>query len=221
MATYNAFPEANINDVGSVSSTHDCFGHMLSSSSHTLVGEQINSVTFKMHLAVATSSTDIVYCRLYHKDGTLVHTFGSITLGNIATTATKYTFSTALPSSINLGADHVFVIESTDYDNIKIAQRDEDVSPNGHRARGVSGSDFDLDTGKDVWISVDYGIVNQTIEIGYDGTPINPQQTIEIGYDDPNQTIEIGYDDGTAWKWWIGMRGKRRYGNKVIRRISL
>ena len=32
-------------------------------------------------------------------------------------------------------------------------------------------------------------------------------------------------DTGTGsvdnWKWWLGMRGKRRYGNKAIKRISL
>ena len=52
---------------------------------------------------------------------------------------------------------------------------------------------------------------DQTIEIGYDGTPT-----------DPDQTIEIGYDDGSiGWKWWIGMRGKRRYGNKAIQRLRI
>ena len=157
MATYNAFPEANINDVGSTSSTHPCFGYMISSTDHDLVGESIQSVTFKMHMQTASSSTNPVYCRLYQSDGTLVHTFGSITESGIGTTATKYTFSSSLPSSVSLHQNHIFVIESSAYDNIKIAQRDEDVSPYGHRARGASGSSFTLDTGKDVWFSVEYG----------------------------------------------------------------
>ena len=37
---------------------------------------------------------------------------------------------------------------TADNNNLKIAQRDGDVSPNGHRVRGSSSSTFLLDTGK-------------------------------------------------------------------------
>lgn len=40
----------------------------------------------------------------------------------------------------------------------------------------------------------------------------------------PDNNVQAGTGGGTsssAFKWWIGMRGKRRYGNKAIKRISL
>ena len=46
---------------------------------------------------------------------------------------------------------------TADNNNLKIAQRDGDVSPNGHRVRGSSSSTFLLDTGKDIWFSCEYG----------------------------------------------------------------
>ena len=55
---------------------------------------------------------------------------------------------------------------------------------------------------------------DQTIEIGYDGTPVDPDVTLQIGYDDSSSAV---------WKWWVGMRygTRKRYGTNHIRRIKL
>lgn len=48
---------------------------------------------------------------------------------------------------------------------------------------------------------------------------VNQQLKIEFYANGNEQTTGTGGTD--AWKWWLGMRGKKRYGNKGIKRISI
>jgi hypothetical protein len=49
--------------------------------------------------------------------------------------------------------------------------------------------------------------------------PIGSQRLRVMFY--PNNNVQATSSSSPTWRWWVGMRGKKRYGNKAIRRVSL
>lgn len=149
--TYETFAQSSINDEAGTTTTNNIVGHLVESS-NTIRGKYITQVTFRLR-ADPTTSSGTYYCRVYHKDGTLKHTFGSASMSGLDSSFADYTFTTDYDTAIV--TDDCICIEASN-DNLKLAQRDGDVSPYGHRVRGNSGSSFILDTSKDIWFSCEY-----------------------------------------------------------------
>ena len=151
MASYETFAQSQIDDEAGTGTANNIVGHLLDSS-NTLNGKYITEVTFRLK-ADPTTTSGSYYCRVYSSSGTLKHTFGSASMSGLGDSFANYTFTTDYDTAI---AENDCICIEANNDNLKIAQRDGDVSPNGHRVRGNSGSSFILDTTKDIFFACEY-----------------------------------------------------------------
>ena len=174
MTNYESFAESAVDDFGGLD--NGIFGHMLLTG-HSIIGEIPNNVTFKIYIEGGSTSTNLIYARLYHVDGTLIHTFGSVQENTItsSTSGENISFDTSAYND-TLHHNHCFCIESTN-SNVKVAMKGTDVSPNGHRVRADTPN-WALDNSKDVWFITNYGETS-----GSGGTPpIDGEGALPIDY---------------------------------------
>jgi len=196
------------NDFSGTNSSTQIIGQKIDSG-HVLKGKIITKV--RWYLAREGSSTSgVVYARLLTSTGSTRHTFGSISKSGLGTNVNASTMGITEfvgTSAVTVDEGDIIGIETSAAD-VKIGSIGTDVSPDGNRARGTSGS-IVLDSTKDMYFECDYTTPSTTV---------NKKLMIKFYPDGNISDVSTGVSS-SGFKFWFGMNGKRRYGKGLSRRV--
>jgi len=215
------------NDFSGTNSTTVILGHKITSN-HVLIGKTISEVRWMLARNALSGTSGTVYARLFTSTGAARYTFGSISKSGLGTSTAATSLSTtdfaAGGNSVAVAEGDIIGIECSE--DILVGSMGTDVSPNGHRIRGEEDN-LILDTSKDMYFECDYSsaTTNQQLTVSFYESgnltdAVTSQELKVMFYEDGNLTDVSTGVTSNGFKFWFGMRGKRRYGNGLSKRVS-